>query len=71
MILFLARPQTFFFFSWGSTLGVCDLTLPARASDPWTFPLRKTRRSVSFLVLLHHSLRSASPPPLLQRLASQ
>ena len=21
------------------TLGVCDLTLPARASDPWTLPM--------------------------------
>lgn len=21
------------------TFGVCDLTLPARASDPWTFPI--------------------------------
>ena len=21
------------------TFGVCDLTLPARASEPWTFPM--------------------------------
>lgn len=31
---FLARPLGVFFFSCGSTLGVCDLTLPARARDP-------------------------------------
>jgi len=33
-ILFLARPLGVFFFSWGSTFGVWDLTLPARARDP-------------------------------------
>lgn len=24
---------------WYRTLGVCDLTLPARASEPWTLPM--------------------------------
>jgi hypothetical protein len=24
---------------WCRTLGVCDLTLPARASEPWTLPM--------------------------------
>jgi len=33
---FLARPLGVFFFSCLSTFGVCDLTLPARARDPWT-----------------------------------
>lgn len=50
--LFLARPLGTFFFSWGSTLGVCDLTLPARARAiehrqyPVPHRLRKVRRSV-------------------------
>merc|ERR1712093_730716 len=39
VILFFARPLGVFFFSWGSTLGVCDLTLPARAREPWTLPM--------------------------------
>ena len=31
------------------TLGVCDLTLPARASDPWTLPMIAVEReSVGF-----------------------
>jgi len=38
-IRFFARPLGVFFFSCLSTLGVCDLTLPARARDPWTFPM--------------------------------
>jgi hypothetical protein len=33
-----ARPRGFFFLSCFATLGVCPRTLPARASDPWTFP---------------------------------
>merc|ERR1719410_2758381 len=37
-ILLLALPVFFFFFSPASTLGVCPLTLPARAREPWTFP---------------------------------
>merc|ERR1719361_2601307 len=46
-ILLLARPVFFFFFSAASTLGVCPLTLPARAREPWTFPpLRGTVRSM-------------------------
>ena len=36
-ILLLARPVFFFFFSWGSTLGVWPRTLPARAREPWTW----------------------------------
>jgi len=39
MSLFFARPFGSFFFSIFSTLGVCDLTLPARARDPWTLPI--------------------------------
>ena len=35
VILFFARPLGVFFFSCGSTLGVCDLTFPARAREPW------------------------------------
>lgn len=35
-IRFLARPLGGFFFSCLSTLGVWDLTLPARAREPWT-----------------------------------
>jgi len=31
-------PVSFFFFSCLATLGVCDLTLPARAKEPWTLP---------------------------------
>ena len=27
----------------GFTLGVCDLTLPARASEPWTLPMIAVR----------------------------
>merc|ERR1719430_733275 len=37
-ILLLARPVFFFFFSPASTLGVCPLTLPARAREPCTLP---------------------------------
>merc|ERR1719433_43550 len=37
-ILLLALPVFFFFFSPASTLGVCPLTFPARAKEPWTFP---------------------------------
>merc|ERR1719495_1419441 len=37
-ILLLARPVFFFFFSPASTLGVCPLTFPALAREPWTFP---------------------------------
>merc|ERR1719439_53141 len=37
-ILLLALPVFFFFFSCASTLGVCPLTLPARAKEPWTLP---------------------------------
>merc|ERR1719320_1405214 len=33
-----ALPVFFFFFSPASTFGVCPFTLPARASEPWTFP---------------------------------
>ena len=33
-----ARPLGFFFLSCFATFGVCPLTLPARAKDPWTFP---------------------------------
>lgn len=33
-----ARPLGFFFLSCLATLGVCPLTLPARASEPWTLP---------------------------------
>merc|ERR1719334_318825 len=40
-ILLLALPVFFFFFSPASTLGVCPLTLPARAKEPWTFPPRR------------------------------
>merc|ERR1719361_2130932 len=40
-ILLLALPVFFFFFSPASTLGVCPLTLPARAREPWTFPPRR------------------------------
>ncbi|KAL7529365.1 hypothetical protein ACHAWF_002954 [Thalassiosira exigua] len=36
---FFARPRGCFFFSWASTFGVWPFTLPARASDPWTFPM--------------------------------
>lgn len=38
-IRFFARPLGTFFFSCGSTFGVWDLTFPARARDPWTFPM--------------------------------
>lgn len=37
-IRLLARPVFFFLFSCFSTLGVCPLTLPARANDPCTLP---------------------------------
>ena len=37
-ILLWARPRGFFFLSCLATFGVCPLTLPARASDPWTLP---------------------------------
>lgn len=37
----LARPVFFFFFSCFSTFGVCPLTLPARANEPWTLPPNK------------------------------
>ena len=36
-----ARPVFAFFFSSASTLGVCPLTLPARAREPWTLPPRR------------------------------
>jgi hypothetical protein len=38
---FFARPLGVFFFSCFSTLGVWDLTLPARARDPCCLPCRK------------------------------
>lgn len=37
------------------TLGVCDLTLPARASDPWTLPMI----AVGFLRVTYPPLESA------------
>ena len=45
-----ARPVLGFFFSWGSTLGVCPFTLPARARDPWTLP--PSKRSPRWIVEL-------------------
>lgn len=44
----LARPVFFFFFSCFSTLGVCPLTLPARARDPWTLPKRVKKIQLDF-----------------------
>ena len=38
LILFIARPLGFFFFSCFATFGVCPRTLPARAKDPCTLP---------------------------------
>lgn len=37
-ILLWALPRGFFFLSCFATLGVCPLTFPARARDPWTLP---------------------------------
>lgn len=37
--LFFARPLGVFFFSWGSTFGVAERTLPARAREPCTLPI--------------------------------
>ena len=42
LILFIARPLGFFFFSCFATFGVCPLTLPARAKDPCTLPASQT-----------------------------
>lgn len=44
LILFIARPFGFFFFSCFATFGVCPLTLPARAKDPCTLPVIHTNR---------------------------
>ena len=41
---FLARPFGVFFFSCFSTFGVCDLTLPARAREPWTSTMHQICR---------------------------
>ena len=46
-ILLLARPVFFFFFSWGSTLGVWPLTFPARAKEPWTWNLKKEKLNIN------------------------
>lgn len=42
-----ARPRGFFFLSCFATLGVCPLTFPARAKDPWTLPEFKTHTDLS------------------------
>jgi len=39
LMRFMARPLGSFFLSWASTLGVWPRTLPARAKEPWTFPV--------------------------------
>lgn len=41
-----ARPRGFFFLSCLATLGVCPLTLPARAKDPWTLPECRSIRNI-------------------------
>merc|ERR1712168_843554 len=56
-VLRLARPVFGFFFSCASTFGVCPLTFPARASDPWTLP----PRSLSPRKSVEDSLISSSP----------
>jgi hypothetical protein len=54
---FFARPFGVFFFSCLSTFGVCDLTLPARAREPWTgWKVRRAfdERWLCWLLTLSH-----------------
>merc|ERR1719495_1154371 len=69
-ILLLARPVFFFFFSPASTLGVCPLTLPARAREPCTLPpFRGIVRSTDWFSRAPRLISSSRGVPQQKRLS--